>query len=143
MDMQVGVGEIREQSQSNVIADEMRRKEEIRAKRMANLRPVQKGQVLNPTGRPKKDLDLAACAQQHAKEAIATLVEVMQDKEASPPARVSAASEILDRGFGRAPQSLDVKHHVSLSEEFETFIRRLNGQHEAPMIEATVVEAAE
>jgi hypothetical protein len=34
-------------------------------------------------------------------------------------------------------------HTVTLSQEFETFIRRLNGQHEAPMIEATAVEAAE
>ena len=34
-------------------------------------------------------------------------------------------------------------HRVTLSQEFEQFIRRLNGQHEAPMIEAAVVEAAE
>ena len=84
-----------------------------RAKSLANLKPIQKGQVLNPRGRPKKDLDLAVMAQVHAQAAIDTLVSVMNDVKASPSARVSAAAELLDRGFGRAPASLDVNHEHS------------------------------
>jgi hypothetical protein len=137
MDMQVGVGgsEVGSTANSGPTG---------RAKGWANLKPMQPGQTLNPRGRPKKDYDLAQKAQAHAQECIDTLVEVMKDTSATPSARVSAASEILDRGFGKAPQSLDVEHKVTLSDAFEEFIRKLNGQqHEAPMIEATAVEAAE
>jgi hypothetical protein len=135
MDMQ-GVGSSQESVTANL---------DGRARRLANLRPQRAGEPSrNPRGRPKKDYDLAQKAQAHAQECIDTLVEVMKDTSATPSARVSAASEILDRGFGKAPQSLDVEHKVTLSDAFEEFIRKLNGQqHEAPMIEATVVEAAE
>jgi hypothetical protein len=129
MDMQVGVEEIRQERKVN--------------KGWSNLVPPKKGEVRNPRGRPKKDYDLAALAQSHAELAVKTLAQCLTDAEASWPAKVSAASELLDRGFGKAPQSLDVEHKVTLSDEFEAFVRRLNGQHEAPMIEATAVEAAE
>jgi hypothetical protein len=134
MDMQVGVGENIEGNKGNL---------DGRARRLANLIPAKKGEVRNPRGRPKKDYDLAKMAQAHAEKAIETLAKCLVDGESSWPAKVSAASELLDRGFGKAPQSLDVEHKVTLSDEFEAFVRRLNGQHEAPMIEATVVEAAE
>ncbi len=115
--------------------EEAERRKRIYEQRVANLRPVQKGEVRNPRGRPKKDYVLADLAQQHAEKAIATLVEVMSDPKASAPARVSAASELLDRGFGRAPQSLNVSATVSLSEEFEALIRRLSAGAEARVIE--------
>jgi hypothetical protein len=86
-----------------------------------------KGESGNPRGRPKKDLDLAKEAQKHAMKAIKALAEIVEDQTAPPPSRISAASELLDRGFGRAPQSIDLKHTLSLSDEFEQFIRRLNG----------------
>lgn len=35
-----------------------------------------------------------------------TLVEVMRDKEAPPPARVAAADKLLSRGWGQAPQTI-------------------------------------
>ena len=143
MDMQVGGVEQRQSPLQSVVDADAERQEARRAQRLANLRPIPKGTSLNPSGRPKKDKDLAAMAQAHAELAVKTLAQCLTDAESSWPAKVSAASELLDRGFGKAPQSLDVEHKVTLSDEFENFIRRLNGQHEAPMIEATVVEAAE
>jgi hypothetical protein len=135
MDMQVGVGENIEGHKGNL---------DGRARRLANLIPAKKGEVRNPRGRPKKDYDLAALAQSHAELAVKTLAQCLTDAEASWPAKVSAASELLDRGFGKAPQSLDVEHKVTLSDAFEEFIRKLNGQqHEAPVIEATVIEGTE
>lgn len=134
MDMQVGVGENIEPHKGNL---------DGRARRLANLIPAQKGEVRNPRGRPKKDYDLAKMAQQHAELAVKTLAQCLTDAESSWPAKVSAASELLDRGFGKAPQSLDVEHKVTLSDEFEQFIRRLNGRDASPILEATVVEAAE
>jgi hypothetical protein len=98
-----------------------------RARSLANLIRHPKGVCGNPRGRPKKDLDLAKLAQQHAPNAVLTLAEIMMNTDAPPSARVAAAGEILDRGFGRAPASLDVKHTMSLSDEFEQFIRQLSG----------------
>jgi hypothetical protein len=62
----------------------------------------------NPSGRPKRDYDIAELARQHTEDAIRTLVEILQDTKASAGARISAANAILDRGYGKAPQSIDV-----------------------------------
>ena len=122
--------------------NEITRKCEARRRRIANLKPIKKGQVLNPRGRPKKDLDLAQLAQKHAERAIATLAQCLTDPVASWPARVSAASELLDRGFGRPPQCLDLKHEVTFGEQFETFIRRSKAGRDGNVIEAEAVHAA-
>lgn len=119
------------------------KQEPKRNKGWDNLRPAQKGEVRNPRGRPKKDIVLAEIAQHHAPAAIKTLVEVMSDVAATPSARVSAAAEILDRGFGRAPQSLDVKHELTFSEQFEDFVRQITGRARQSMIDAEVLDAAE
>ena len=71
----------------------------------------QKGKSGNPGGRPKKAkvatetaLELALS---HIELAIGTLAAVCNDVVASPAARVSAASELLNRAIGRAPQPLE------------------------------------
>lgn len=117
-------------------------KADKRANSLANLRPAQKGEIRNPRGRSKKDYDVAALAQKHALKAIETLAEVMTSPAATPSARVSAASELLDRGFGRAPQSLDVTHQIGFSEQFEDYMRGLMGRN-ARVIDAQAVDAAE
>lgn len=119
------------------------RVEPKRNKGWDNLIPPQKGEVRNPRGRPKKDLDLAKLAQTHAEKAINTLVAVMTAEDATPSARVSAASEILDRGFGRAPANLQVDHKLGFSEQFEDFIRQMMGGRDSKLIEMDVPEAAE
>lgn len=45
--------------------------------------------------------ELESLAQQHAKRAIAALAEVIEDETASPATRISAASTILQWGYGR------------------------------------------
>ena len=64
----------------------------------------QKGQSGNPGGRPKIIAEIQDLARQHAGEAIDTLTAIMKDTSASPAARVSAASVLLDRAGGKAPQ---------------------------------------
>lgn len=123
----------------------IKRRQEGLAKRLANLRPQRKGEPSrNPRGRPKKDYDLAKEAQKHARAAIQALAECVQDRKASYQARISAAGELLDRGFGKAPQSLDVKHTMTIGEEFDRFVRALQGldQRELPSDnrEARVIE---
>ena len=44
---------------------------------------------------------LETLAQQHARRAIAALAKVVEDETASPATRISAASTILQWGYGR------------------------------------------
>lgn len=76
-----------------------------------------KGQSANPSGRAKVVGDLREMARVHTPEALATLVEVMNDKSAPPAARVAAAGHVLDRGYGKPAQSMEgrveVQHSIS------------------------------
>jgi hypothetical protein len=51
---------------------------------------------------------LAELAREYSEAAVATLAEVMTDVSAPPAARVSAASALLHRGWGRAQQTVEV-----------------------------------
>ena len=51
----------------------------------------------------KATRDIKALARKYTDEALKTLVSVMKTSE-SDPARVSAAKELLDRGYGKAAQ---------------------------------------
>lgn len=71
-----------------------------------------KGLSGNPGGRPRVVLAVRDQAQQHGEEAIEVLAEIMRQADAPPAARISAASEILNRGYGRP---VDQKAMVLLS----------------------------
>ena len=47
-------------------------------------------------------------AQLHTEDAVGTLVTIMQDRKQPAAARVNAASVLLDRGYGRAPQAIAI-----------------------------------
>jgi hypothetical protein len=66
------------------------------------------GQSGNPGGRAKKAVgDLAAEARLYAGLAIDTIVKICSSAKADRD-RLAAARELLDRGFGRAVQALDL-----------------------------------
>ena len=70
-------------------------------------RPFKKGHSGNPGGRPKEVKDVQALARTHTAEAMQTLVEVMRTGKPDR-ARAAAAESLLDRGWGRAPQTVEV-----------------------------------
>jgi len=61
-----------------------------------NAKKFQPGVSGNPGGRPK---GIAAKAREHTDKALEVLVEGMADQD--PRVRVSAAKEVLDRGWGK------------------------------------------
>jgi len=58
--------------------------------------PFKPGQSGNPGGRPK---GIAAKAREHTDKALDVLVAALEDDDAK--VRISAAKEIIDRGFGK------------------------------------------
>jgi hypothetical protein len=73
-----------------------------------------KGHSGNPGGRPKTVAKVRKLARKHTAAAVATLAEVMLNPDEKGAARVAAAKELLDRGHGKAPQTMEIDgtvHH--------------------------------
>ncbi len=66
-----------------------------------------KGQSGNPGGRPKIVAEVQELARQHAPAAIAELGRLAL-KARNETTRVAAIRELLDRGFGKPRQGLDI-----------------------------------
>ena len=97
-----------------------------------NLSPWQPGQSGNPSGRPKGTRDLAGYVLETTdggKELVDALVSIARrvmpnvavqkgsrsrkDQQVRPSDQLKAIEMLLDRGFGRSPQQLDIAHSVS------------------------------
>ena len=97
-----------------------------------NLSPWKPGQSGNPSGRPRGTRDLAGYVLETTdagKELIDALVSIARgvmpsvpvqkgsrprkDQQVRPADQLKAIEMLLDRGFGRSPQQLDIAHNVS------------------------------
>lgn len=67
---------------------------------------------------------LSEMAKDYADAALATLAEIQADKLAPASARVSAATALLDRGYGKPAQSLELTGENGGPVQFAT-IRRV------------------
>lgn len=66
-----------------------------------------------PTGAvTKATADIREAAQEYTEQALAVLVEVMTTGD-SAAARVAAANSVLDRGYGKPKQAVDVDATVT------------------------------
>lgn len=88
----------------------------------------------NPGGRAKRtpeELDLIKACRQKAPEALETILKLMKtgDKDS---VRLNAATYVVDRGYGKAPQTLDinatVESYVISPEERALRIKELLGK---------------
>ena len=75
-----------------------------------------RGGVRPGAGRPKGALnnatkDIRSLAQEHGAEAIATLVQHMRNKD-NPAVSKDAAKDLLDRGFGKPGQHVEIDADV-------------------------------
>jgi hypothetical protein len=56
----------------------------------------------------KTSTEIRSLARSHTKTALNVLVGIMRSKDATAAARVSAANAVLDRGWGKATQGIEM-----------------------------------
>lgn len=110
-------------------------------------RPIQKGMVLNPSGRPKDIGRVRELAKEFTREAIETIIDLMLCPEEKGSVRLAAAEAILSRGWGRPEQSLNVTHNEVPIEQRTTYdliriLDELKGEGRGELIEAELIEDA-
>lgn len=101
-------------------------------KKHANGSTWQKGKSGNPGGRSPRvgpnGETIAQLARGHTLEALQTLVDICNSKSAMEFARIQAANAILDRGWGKPKESVELDANVKTN---------------APVINLTVTRPAE
>lgn len=68
---------------------------------------------INPNGRPPAIRDIKEAARTHTRQALNTLVSVMNDTDAPPASRVAASEAILNRGWGKPMQNVEARIDVT------------------------------
>jgi hypothetical protein len=68
----------------------------------------EKGKSGNPGGRPKALREVDALAREHTTDALKVLAEIYKDKDTPAAARVAAINSLLDRGWGKPRQGIDL-----------------------------------
>jgi hypothetical protein len=112
---------------------------------------IKRGEVRNPYGRPRKTWtarelfeqkvrkDLKAAAKDFGAEALTTIVNIMRDENVSAQHRLSAAAQILDRGFGKPKNETEITVGVYEKLSSEELIKFITGKE----IEGEVIESNE
>jgi len=87
-----------------------------------NGRPFPPGVSGNPSGRPAVIKVVRDLARQHTSAAIDALIEIAT-KGKNESARVSAASAILDRAYGKPEQAIDMTGKQDITIQIVRFVK--------------------
>lgn len=71
-------------------------------------RPIQKGQVLNPGGRPKIPEEFKQLAKENSLVALQKVIEILNNPKSKNSERLKAAEIIMDRAWGKPTQSTEI-----------------------------------
>jgi len=85
-----------------------------------------KGVSANPGGRPKGWQEIERLAREKSTDAILTLDAISKNEDYPPNARVAAANSILDRGWGRPKQSVDLTTELNIPQLHLQALQELN-----------------
>lgn len=72
----------------------------------------------------KVTADIKALAQAHCADAVDTLASIMTDVETPAAARVAAAKELIDRGYGKAVQPTELSGKDGAPFAYEFIVKR-------------------
>jgi len=86
------------------------------------------GRKRGKVGKAKREL--AEMAKEHAEAALLTLVEIAAS-DAAPSARVSAATAILDRAYGKPRQALE--HSATVEDPLTKLLDEISGRAIRPV----------
>ncbi len=100
---------------------------------LANLRMWKPGQSGNPKGMEPGVGHVRELAKQYTAEAIEKLVQIMRDEDAPSSAQGAAANALLDRGWGKPDQSVNIDSGnslLSILDELEqrSDLKRIEGE---------------
>jgi len=99
-------------------------------------RPFAEGKSGNPGGRPKALKDIEALARKYTPAAIEALVAALTGKD-----RVAAANALLDRGWGKAKQLVEIEGDVAMRVICETPLTESEWQEQFGRKDAPAPEA--
>lgn len=101
-------------------------------------RPFPKGTGGNPAGvpkdgRPRKrpehyDADVRKLARMEGLDAIVRLAKIMNNARAPFSAQIAAAVHLLDRGYGRPAQAIDINAHTLVTVDANISLEALSGR---------------
>lgn len=101
----------------------------------------QKGQPsANPGGRPKAVVEVVQYARKHTLTAMNALIRIVKSSESDQRAVVAAAKVLIDRGWGQAPQKIELGGEVKINSWID-FVRGALAEEKAEKAREEALEA--
>jgi hypothetical protein len=89
-------------------------------------RPFKKGESGNPAGSKPRDPELQALAREYSVPALRRIIAIMESPETENDTALRAAGMIIDRGYGKAAQVVEVERcDVMTDAELEKQLREV------------------